>query len=194
MGEMADAFLSDVIDEENLRTEYLSGGIDHGDAYDLGLIDELGFDTFDRDSVWTPEYSEEAIDNQLEKLTLQLDNAVLRSSSSCNNERHRQQRPLYIPSKYGHLNALAIINLTKEHPTCNICEKQMNARTGKYGKFYWCSCDGQKTVSERYWQGVRITDVQEWLYNIAEKLHSSNKVNSDVKGDCLRILQSGFTK
>lgn len=43
---------------------------------------------------------------------------------------------------------------TRENPTCNICEKEMLSRHGKYGKFYYCKnyCKGQPTVSDSYWQ------------------------------------------
>jgi len=48
------------------------------------------------------------------------------------------------------------ITLRREFPTCNICEKSMTSREGIYGKFYFCSCEKQSTVSDKYWQSVRL--------------------------------------
>lgn len=47
---------------------------------------------------------------------------------------------------------------TRENPTCNICESEMKARTGRYGKFYFCAnqCEGQSTVSDKYWQEFKL--------------------------------------
>lgn len=55
------------------------------------------------------------------------------------------------------LNSKAIANLSKDSPTCNICEKDMASRMGKFGKFYYCinHCSGQKTVSESYWLSIQ---------------------------------------
>lgn len=55
------------------------------------------------------------------------------------------------------LNGKAIDNLSKDSPTCNICEEGMASRVGKFGKFYYCinHCSGQKTVSESYWLGIK---------------------------------------
>jgi hypothetical protein len=41
-----------------------------------------------------------------------------------------------------------------EVPYCNCCQKPMDAKIGKYGKFYFCKnqCKEQKTVSDSYWQ------------------------------------------
>jgi hypothetical protein len=44
------------------------------------------------------------------------------------------------------------------NPTCNVCLQEMVARTGAYGKFYFCAnkCAGQGTVSDKYWQEFRV--------------------------------------
>ena len=44
MGDMADMFLDEVMDYEDLRLDYRSGKITDEEAYDLGLIDELGYE------------------------------------------------------------------------------------------------------------------------------------------------------
>lgn len=46
-------------------------------------------------------------------------------------------------------------NLMKPNPTCNCCSNQMQPRMGRYGKFYFCECDTQKAVSDKYWQSIR---------------------------------------
>lgn len=49
MGEMADDFLNDVIDFENQRFAYHLGQMSDEEAYDLGIIDELGFEYMPED-------------------------------------------------------------------------------------------------------------------------------------------------
>lgn len=44
MGDMADMALSETMDMEDLRVEYRTGGISDSEAYDHGIIDELGFE------------------------------------------------------------------------------------------------------------------------------------------------------
>lgn len=46
MGEMADFALSEVMDMEDLRFSYRMGDIGYQDAYDLGIIDERGFENY----------------------------------------------------------------------------------------------------------------------------------------------------
>lgn len=57
----------------------------------------------------------------------------------------------------------SILKLPKHvNPTCNICNQEMDGRSGKFGKFYFCSrrCDGQGTVSDAYWQNfLKSTEV-----------------------------------
>lgn len=47
------------------------------------------------------------------------------------------------------------VNLMQSNPTCNCCNNQMQSRMGKFGKFYFCSCPSQSTVSDQYWQSIR---------------------------------------
>jgi hypothetical protein len=44
MGEMADMALSDVMDEEDARTDYRLGFMGVHEAYDRGIIDERGYE------------------------------------------------------------------------------------------------------------------------------------------------------
>ena len=48
------------------------------------------------------------------------------------------------------------VTLRREFPTCNICEASMTPREGRFGKFYFCHCEDQPTVSDKYWQSVRL--------------------------------------
>lgn len=42
MGDMADEFLNDVMDDEELTLDYMFGDINTSDAVDRGILDELG--------------------------------------------------------------------------------------------------------------------------------------------------------
>lgn len=42
MGEMADFFLDEVMDMEDLRLDWLHGQMTDEEAYEAGIIDELG--------------------------------------------------------------------------------------------------------------------------------------------------------
>jgi len=57
----------------------------------------------------------------------------------------------------GVVNKEAVKRAARENPTCNICNTEMTAQNGRYGKFYFCynKCDGQKTVSDAYWQDFK---------------------------------------
>lgn len=44
MGDMADFFLEQVMEFEEYRFLYHAGEMEAGEAYDLGIIDELGFE------------------------------------------------------------------------------------------------------------------------------------------------------
>ena len=44
MGEMADDFLDDVMEMEDRRLDYHGGKISQEEAYDLGIVDEMGFE------------------------------------------------------------------------------------------------------------------------------------------------------
>lgn len=43
MGEMADDFLDEVMDYEEDRLDYIHGNLSDEEAYERGIIDELGF-------------------------------------------------------------------------------------------------------------------------------------------------------
>ena len=44
MGDMADMALDDCMDFEDLRTEYHCGNMSVLDAFDAGIVDELGYE------------------------------------------------------------------------------------------------------------------------------------------------------
>ena len=44
MGDMADDFLDDVMDMEDARLDYRTGLMSDEEAYERGIIDELGFE------------------------------------------------------------------------------------------------------------------------------------------------------
>jgi hypothetical protein len=44
MGDMADMALDDVMTMEEFRLDYRLGNLSQGDAYDLGIVDELGYE------------------------------------------------------------------------------------------------------------------------------------------------------
>jgi len=44
MGDMADFVLNDVLDDEEARARFRSGGMSQISAFDRGIIDELGFE------------------------------------------------------------------------------------------------------------------------------------------------------
>jgi len=59
----------------------------------------------------------------------------------------------------GVVNNLAVdMAVSRTNPTCNICLKEMSAKNGRFGKFYFCSnqCPEQPTVSDKYWQDFKI--------------------------------------
>jgi len=143
MGDMAEYELESVRDMEYLRDEYVSGNMNIADAYEMGFVDSFGIeqegmqDSWDRNGVPSLDYIDSQIDAQL---------ALIESyQSEYNNE--------------ASLNAKAIENLYNEYPTCNICENIMKARNGKFGKFYFCNCEGQKSVSDEYWQTIKRTNI-----------------------------------
>jgi len=57
----------------------------------------------------------------------------------------------------GVVNKEAVKRAARENPTCNVCNSEMTAQNGRYGKFYFCAnkCEGQKTVSDTYWQDFK---------------------------------------
>ena len=138
MGEMADMSLDMISYAEHERDVYVSGGMDMQEAYDLGIIDESGVevgigDAWERSSIG----SIDSINTELKIATLEFDVATNKSEYS---------------AVGNPLNEKAIANLLNDKPTCNICELIMSERVGKFGKFYFCKCPEQGTVSDIYWQ------------------------------------------
>jgi hypothetical protein len=131
MADMADFALDSVINMENLRDQYVSGDMGMEDAYDNGFIDEQGVeqggiqDAWDRYEIPT----KSNIDNQLRHAIKDFEISNFRSQSES------------IPKTC--------------NPTCNVCKDEMLSRMGKFGKFYFCACTDQPTVSDSYWQKVR---------------------------------------
>ena len=130
--------LEAILEMELERDLYAQGHISQQDAYDKGFIDELGIeqegiqDAYNRSGGFT-----------LESVNNELSHAIKDFDLACS---HLNQSSL---------NKAATENLYKEVPTCNVCAKSMQAREGSYGKFYFCKCPEQKTVSDKYWQSVR---------------------------------------
>ncbi len=144
---MAVFFLEQVYEEESRRDDYALGFMSMEDAYEYGFIDESGCeqraikDSYDRNKIHTYE----SISDELRIAEADL--------NSCNS---KHSNKVLLSDPYKNLNEKAIENLFKEHPSCNVCHKEMSKRNGKFGAFYFCSCEGQKTVSEKYWLSIRI--------------------------------------
>ena len=47
MGDMADMAFDDMMDYEDARWDYRHGLLDTEEAYDMGIIDEYGFEDFE---------------------------------------------------------------------------------------------------------------------------------------------------
>lgn len=133
MGDMADFALEECAIFESLADDYVSGNMSLHEAYDHGFIDEHGVENPGLAGAHARSFipTEEALNNALSH---SLKDLQLASSHS----------PTVVKQK-------------KEFPTCNCCKTSMSPRQGKYGKFYFCPnhCEGQKCVSDKYWQTVR---------------------------------------
>ncbi len=139
MGEMADCLIDDIFEMESQKDLYASGFMGMEDAFDLGFIDasgvEHGLDRAYSDSViGTREELDSGILTQGLLLQVADGNRVSGNNSA--------------PSPYR-------LALKKNGPTCNVCRLEMKARNGKFGKFYYCKCPDQVTVSDRYWQSLK---------------------------------------
>lgn len=151
-----DALYRASMDEEHLD-RHLNNWMSDGDAYDLGLIDELG--TLGHDGLIIAQNKEiptlETCNRELRTLGLQLD--VSNANLGANEEPTRKTYKTELKAAFPNLNERAIFNLFKSVPSCNCCGKPMTARDGKFGKFYFCEnkCDGQKTVSDVYWKSLK---------------------------------------
>ena len=140
MGDMADFFNEQIEENEMAAHEYLDGNMSHEEAFDRGFIEPDG------------SYSDEMhnlIDDRpgpqsLDTLNRELYVAELELKQQPNQPVHVRQ-----------LTSKAVQNLKNSVPTCNCCHKPMKPRNGKHGKFYFCACEGQKCVSDTYWQSVR---------------------------------------
>ena len=128
------------IDMEALRDDYVNGGISSGDAFDLGFLDASGMEQEGMEAAW---------DRSLICTPSELSHELRHALSDLEST---DRAPVVLRG----LNLEAKRNLLRPRPTCNICRKMMDSREGKYGKFYYCHCKDQSTVSDKYWQSVRI--------------------------------------
>lgn len=141
MADMADMSLDMISIAEFDRDVYVAGGMDLNETYDKGIIDETGCevgvgDAWDRVTIG----SIDTVNTELHIATLEFDAAT--NKNNCFNA-------------VNELNEKAIANLLKDKPTCNTCELIMSERSGKFGKFYFCKCPEQSTVSDSYWQKIK---------------------------------------
>ena len=140
MGMHADDTVYATIDMEALRDEYVNGDISSEDAFDLGFLDASGMEQEGMEAAW--------------------DRSLIGTPSDLSHELRHALADLEVtnraPVVLRGLNLEAKRNLLRPRPTCNICGRMMDSREGKYGKFYYCNCKDQGTVSDKYWQSVRI--------------------------------------
>lgn len=144
MGMHADDYTNMCIDHEAEWDDYFSGNMSLEDAYDKGIMNAQGY----ADAAQLDRVIERNNIGTFDQLNADLKDAL--KDLNLSNQTH---------NSYGcmksALNQQAIKNLSKPHPTCNYCGEQMKARNGKYGKFYYCHCPEQCTVSDKYWQSIR---------------------------------------
>jgi len=169
MGEMADMALDDLSTMEGLRDDYVNGYMDQNEAFDNGFIDSYGTEQEGIQAAWdrNPIPTEENLDNALFRAEAGMDRAMYEKDRSQSEDLgqtsvkdkiawlQNERRKIILAEE---LNEVALENLKKERPTCNMCYQMMQKRTGKFGDFYFCgnSCENQPTVSDKYWQSVRI--------------------------------------
>ena len=179
MGMYADDFLSMVAAHEADWDDYVTGYMSDEDAFEAGIIDHEGYadsDQLDRVIDRNPIPTLDALDNQLEHAEKDLQTVSKDRSDNINKA----------------INDAAIVNLYKPQPTCNWCGEMMQSRTGKFGKFYFCECPDQPTVSHEYWESVRIKFTQLTMADINELLNQygrsilqvSKNYNDDKPYDC----------
>jgi len=142
MGIHADDAIYASIEFEGLCDEYVSGDIGLEEAFEYGLVDHNGEEHPALTNAW-----ERNKIGTLEDCLSELNIAERDILTATLIEGNQYRTPL---------NREACYNLKHEVPTCNICREFMQERVGRYGKFYFCSCEGQPTVSDNYWQKVRI--------------------------------------
>lgn len=164
MSDMADYTNEIHFQEECLAEEYISGDMSMEEAYDNGFIDEQGVETSGMQSIW-----DNSVIYTADNIGMHLDNTLNEFDLAAH--RHKIESTMGVPSHLlGEressstaeiearisLTNKAVFNLTQDSPTCNICSNEMITQEGKFGKFYFCKCEGQPTVSDKYWQSVRI--------------------------------------
>lgn len=168
MGDMADFALADVAEMENLRDEYHSGRMSGLDAFDYGFVGpngaeealvgnlhdynngKFGLDAYEQISKYGAMLTKpESVQN------INRYEAELTTLKGTQNISKYENSKTYLTSN---VNDEAIdIGRTSELPKCNMCREDMTPRAGKFGKFYFCRnvCEGQKTVSDKYWQNFK---------------------------------------
>ena len=167
MGQHAQDFLNICIDHEAFCDDYVSGKVNIHEAYEVGIVNELGQECDPSvEAAWGRSYipTKEAVDNELSHAKKDFELASLGQSKTDLHVQGKLQEQDLIDlgltklNENTWLNKEASNNLYKEFPTCNCCGKSMTPQEGKFGKFYYCKskCEGQKTVSDKYWQSVRI--------------------------------------
>lgn len=148
MGTHALDAINMAIDHEDEWDEYASGSMPDFAALEAGILSHDGYvDSIqlERAVARNPIPTWDTVHDQLKNAERDLELSTLRSSA-CTPSRGSMQKVL---------NANAISNLNKSRPTCNWCGEMMQPRTGTYGKFYYCDCPEQCTVSDKYWQSIR---------------------------------------
>lgn len=143
MADMADMALDRACLDDMYLDEYCQGHMSQEEAYEMGFLDASGMETPGVESGWERVSlgGIDVVNSELEVALLNLDSA--------------QYAP--VESSRSILSPEAIDNLQYELPTCNICREFMKPQDGAFGKFYFCSCPGQKTVGDNYWQSIRRT-------------------------------------
>ena len=147
MGEMAEIALDDCAAFEAEHDAFMTGNMSIHDAFEKGIIDHDGcivdmqqFEmSINRNSIKTLEN----LNNELSHAEKDFELAMSRSERDA---KHQLREVL---------SEEAIANIAKPNPTCNICSEQMRERMGKFGKFYFCECPDQCTVSDEYWQSLK---------------------------------------
>ena len=166
---MADMALESVGIMEGLRDDYVTGEMSQEEAFEYGFIDSYGTEQEGIQAAWDRDFipTEENLNNALFRAEAGMDRATYEIYLSQSEDLgqttikdkiawlQQERRKIILAEE---LNEAALENLKKERPTCNICYQMMQKRTGRFGDFYFCDtgCKDQPTVSDKYWQSVRI--------------------------------------
>ena len=126
MGEHARYALQSVAIAEGLRDDYVQGRLDPEEAYEYGILDEMGVELEGTQEAW-----DRSKIQTVEVLAEQRKEALLILELS---DYEQQSAPVPLPS-------------------CPACSTTMGKRLGKFGAFYYCPaiCKGRVTISERTW-------------------------------------------